>query len=107
MKTGFVNLGWKRCKIFDHVHVTRCYKCCEFSHISTDCKNKKTCSKCGGEHDYKECQSDVMSCANCVNMNRKFNTTYNCEHHALSTKCEITKRKRIQLSKKIQYHEIP
>lgn len=107
MKTKFINLGWKRCKIFDHVHITRCYKCCGFAHISTNCTNKKTCSKCGGEHDFKECDKETLSCINCLNMNRKYGTKHNCEHHALSSKCETTKFKILQLSKKIQFKEIP
>lgn len=106
MKTKFINLGWKRCKVFDHIHITRCYKCCGFAHISSDCKSKKVCPKCNGEHDYKDCKSDVLECTNCVYMNKKFNTKYNCDHHAFSSKCETTKIKLLQLSKKIQYTEI-
>lgn len=105
MKTKFVNLGWRRCKVFDHIHITRCYKCCGFAHISTECKSKNVCPKCGDEHEYKDCKSELLSCANCVNMNKKFNTKYDCDHHALSSKCQTTKSKLLQLSKKIQYTE--
>lgn len=105
MESKRVNLGWKKCVVDDHVHITRCYKCCGFSHISTECKNKLACSKCGGQHKHSECRSKNMKCVNCSEMNKQFNLKIDCDHHAMSYKCETFQRKLVQLSKRIQYKE--
>lgn len=42
-----------------------CFKCQKFDHISSNCQNNETCKKCSGNHNHKECDSDIMKCANC------------------------------------------
>lgn len=105
MKVKSINVGWKRCKVIDHIHISRCYKCCGFSHISVNCSNKVTCSKCAGEHKYSECKSDQLKCINCAQANEKFNLKLDCNHHAMSYKCETLQRKLLQFSKNIQFSE--
>lgn len=34
-----LDLPWRECRIFDHLHVICCYKCCGFSHKSSECTN--------------------------------------------------------------------
>ena len=36
----------------------RCYKCQRFGHVAAVCKGKMRCSKCGGEHEYEDCDKD-------------------------------------------------
>ena len=37
----------------------RCYKCQRYGHIAKFCKGKQMCGKCGGDHEYDKCESDV------------------------------------------------
>ena len=43
----------------------RCYKCQRYGHIATFFKGKQRCGKCGGDHEYDKCESDVKKCSNC------------------------------------------
>ena len=43
----------------------RCYKCQRYGHIATFCKGKQRFVKCGGDHEYDKCESDVKKCSNC------------------------------------------
>jgi len=76
----------------------RCYKCQRFGHIAAVCKGKKRCSKCGGEHDYDECDKVRNQCCNCGG-----------EHSAAYQGCEFSKRakevQRIKVTEGISYSE--
>lgn len=98
-----VNIGWSKCKIFRHTHLLRCYNCCGFSHIAKDCKNKKACSQCGGEHNRSECESEDLKCTNCTIMCDKFKLKLNTKHNAFDRKCEIYSKKISQLQNKFGY----
>jgi hypothetical protein len=44
----------------------RCFKCQRIGHVAVDGKGRKIYAKCGGEHDYGECGSNVkVKCYNC------------------------------------------
>lgn len=53
---GTINLGWRRCKIFEHVNVIRCFKCARYGHVAKNCQNKLACIKCAGNHNSKDCE---------------------------------------------------
>lgn len=93
MTAGKVNLGWKKCNVVHHVHITRCYKCCGFSHISSQCKNKTACGKCGLDHQTKECARKEVECINCKSISQKYKLKLDCKHHAFSHKCPTLLRK--------------
>ena len=60
----------------------RCFKCQKFGHIAAVCKGKKRCSRCGGEHDYGECEEGAkVKCCNCGG-----------EHSAAYGGCEASKK---------------
>jgi len=59
IEKGKVNLGWKRCQVFDFVSVIRCFKCWGFNHFSKDCKKEVMCKKCSGIHSSQNCSSTV------------------------------------------------
>lgn len=96
------SLGWKQCKVFDHINLIRCFKCCGFNHYANDCKRKTTCSKCGGAHHNKDCKAEYLKCANCAQSNEK--TKNSCgsinddKHNAFDKKCPI-------YIKLIEYHK--
>ena len=56
---------YEHCKIFYSYQPYQCYKCQEYGHSAEKCQNKQTCPKCGGEHRYKDCQSEDAKCVNC------------------------------------------
>lgn len=88
-----MNLGWNRCRVFNEYGIVRCYNCNKYGHIQKECKDKKTCAKCTGDHDVKECKEKILKCINCVESNKKYGMNL-CAGHAVwdSTKCETYKR---------------
>lgn len=86
-----VSLGWKQCKVIEHVNIIRCFKCCGFNHYAKECKREKTCGKCGGAHDSKVCQSTNLKCTNCEHRNKKKNSNSinDDKHNAFDKKCPI------------------
>lgn len=89
MKVEKVNVGFDRCPVVDALHVMRCFKCGEFGHKSTDCKNQEACSKCSEQHKTAECNTDLTKCVNCLKMNKERKMNLNVDHAAFSTKCSV------------------
>lgn len=44
---------------------TRCYRCQEYGHIASMCRNEIKCERCSGSHDFMECTIKQTRCANC------------------------------------------
>lgn len=86
-----VSLGWKQCKVIEHINLIRCFKCCGFNHYANECKREKTCGKCGGTHDSKDCQLTSLKCTNCAHKNKKknANSINDDKHNAFDKKCPI------------------
>ena len=74
----------------------RCYKCQRYGHIATFFKGKQRCGKCGGDHEYDKCESDVKKCSNCGG-----------GHTAAYGGCPVRKRavvvQQVRAEKKITY----
>ena len=56
---------YENCNIYDAYQPYQCFKCQEYGHSAAKCQNKQACPKCGGNHSYKDCQSEEMKCKNC------------------------------------------
>jgi hypothetical protein len=82
-----INIGWNKCRVFDHYSIKRCFKCWGFYHIAKDCKRQETCSKCAANHKASECKAIKMRCVSCMHKNKTYNLKINEEHDALSRKC--------------------
>lgn len=103
---GKLSLPWCECLVLEHVHVSRCYKCCGFFHKSTECKQSQKCSRCAGDHKYSECKNTKkMCCVNCKYANTKYNTNNNINHNAMSKMCPIYKRRMVSLVNNIEFCE--
>lgn len=101
-----VKFGWNICKVFDHIHIKRCYNCCGFQHVSNQCKNEVACSHCGDKHKKSnECSLKTKCCINCKNANVKLNLKLNTEHDAWSRECNVLQRKIKQLKRSIQFND--
>lgn len=90
LKKGKINVGWKRCRVENHINVTRCFKCSRFGHYAKDCTSAtEVCPHCMKNHRINECTSATSEykCVNCkyVAENLKLNVKY--DHAALDKEC--------------------
>lgn len=92
MKKEKLNIGWRKCLIYNHVNVKRCFKCWGYYHIAKNCKRDETCHKCAGKHKASECTGTRNKCINCMFKIKTYNLKINDEHDALSTECPTYKR---------------
>ena len=44
----------------------QCYKCQDFGHSATNCKNNQVCPMCSGNHRAHECDGNDLRCNNCA-----------------------------------------
>lgn len=103
LEIGTLYLPWRECKVFEHIHIKRCYKCCGYSHISSECNGQQTCSKCSGPHKYAECNSKKIQCVNCISTNNKYKSNLSTNHNAWSKECNIHQKRIANLRNKIEY----
>lgn len=78
---------------------TRCYKCQRYGHISTACKSKLRCARCGGDHEYGQCEEGAkVKCCNCGG-----------EHSAAYKGCQMHRRavqvQNVKVKEKVTYAE--
>lgn len=98
---GKIYIDFTSCKISDHIHITRCYKCQGFGHLAKDCKNEKDCcSHCAGEHKYKDCEKkeEEICCSNCKKANQQ-----DSKHSVSDQNCPIFCRLRDAIVNSINY----
>lgn len=81
-----LRLSWEVIRIRPCVNIRRCYNCQEYDHTAAECKSKKICAKCSGEHDVRLCNSSIVKCSNCV---KKGNDAK--DHCTWSSKCPFVK----------------
>lgn len=102
---GTIFLDWRQCQITEHSHIQRCFKCCGFSHISTECKaESQRCSKCAGTHRFENCRKKTVKCINCTQIIDKYGADIDANHHAWSKDCKSLQRKIEALRNKIEYN---
>lgn len=93
LKMRRVNIGWERCVIVESIDVMRCYKCCEYGHKASSCRNTFCCPKCAGDHEVKDCLNDYEKCVNCDKMNEQRSSRddeiLNVCHSAWSINCPL------------------
>lgn len=104
LKNEKLSIGWDRCRVFEHVYVSRCYKCLGFNHMSDTCTNKKACLNCAGEHEIKDCVSDEIKCVNCIWAVANLDIRLDVNHRANSNECSVL-QKRIDRERKKIYSE--
>lgn len=101
-----MKVGWVNCPVYDYVSVVRCFNCWGYNHFAKDCRNEKTCRRCGGAHDRKECKASNATCINCCKMMEKYNIEdLPCNHEATDVNCEAYKIVLNRNRKNIQYGE--
>lgn len=100
---GVLHLPWRECKIYNHIYIKRCYKCCGFRHTSKICTKSQICSKCSMTHRFSECKNNKIECINCKNANKNFNANLPINHNAWSKDCLVLQRNISSLRNKIEY----
>ncbi|KAI1286617.1 hypothetical protein HDE_10840 [Halotydeus destructor] len=87
---------YSRLRIKKHTHVTMCYKCQMYGHISTNCSNKEHCSFCAGEHSHKQCphrsEPEHIVCAVCQQYNTAGKSNKPVNHRCHTTDCPHHKK---------------
>lgn len=62
----FIYLDNWRYRVYQYVPpVMQCFRCMKFNHAAKICRNEQVCSRCSGEHNYKECTAELLKCINC------------------------------------------
>lgn len=92
LKKEKLNIGWKKCPVYNHVNIKRCFKCWGFYHIAKNCKRDETCHKCAGKHNSTDCTATKNRCVNCMFKIQTYNVKINDEHDALSMECPTFKK---------------
>lgn len=92
LNKGKINIGWKKCPVFNHINVKRCFKCWGYFHIAKNCTRNETCHKCAGKHKAVECKVSKKKCVNCMFKVQTYNLKINDEHDALDPECPTYKR---------------
>lgn len=87
-----INFDWNRCKVFDAINVKRCFKCCSYSHLASECKSSNICFKCAGNHVSSNCTENFEKCVNCDIHNRNLKTNIDVNHNAMSLNCPIYRK---------------
>lgn len=98
-----VKIGWSRCFVYNHISILQCYKCLSFGHFAKDCKSEKVCSKCSGNHSFKDCNVNSVMCINCKNTLKGKNGSRDINHSAFDKKCPCFVRLANIQSSKTEY----
>ncbi|XP_036329789.1 uncharacterized protein LOC118741922 [Rhagoletis pomonella] len=90
LKCDKLNIGWERCKVYDGVDVTTCFKCKGYNHKAAECKNDEVCAKCLGNHKSTGCVNPpINKCINCIKSNEKLKLGLDINHQCKSRQCPV------------------
>ena len=76
----------------------RCYKCQRFGHAAAAFRGDRRCGKCGGDHDFKQCQVEKTKCCNCGG--KHITSFRGCESHITAVEVE-----KVRAGKDMSYAE--
>lgn len=98
-----IYIGWERYPVYEDISLPQCYHCYGYYHKNKDCRNKKVCVYCAGEHLEEQCPKQIKKCNNCAVANNKYKTSYDTSHEANSKECPTYKYLIQILRTKINY----
>lgn len=104
LKTGKINIGWKKCVTYEYFDITRCFNCAGYNHKANKCTNNTACFKCGENHKTDKCRSDIIKCINCTVITQKYKVNLNADHYAYDLNCPCYKKCIERESNKIKYN---
>ena len=86
-------MGFDLCNVYDSIDIRRGFKCNGFNHISAHYKSKIRWPVCAGEHCVKDCNTEVLNCANCADYSNTGKIELNVEHAVWDHNCFVYKQK--------------
>jgi len=92
LRKAKLNVRWKKCPVFNHINVKRCFKCWGYYHIAKNCTREETCHKCARIHNSCDCTATKKKRVNCTFKIRTYNLKINDEHDTLNPECSTFKR---------------
>lgn len=96
-------IGWNRCPVFEHISLTRCFRCCKLGHTAKDCNGDVVCPLCSGKHERVACKSLVKKCCNCNDLKSNLNLNIDVEHTVWDRECHSFIKAKEQYRSRIQY----
>ena len=54
-----LNIGRKKCRVFDGTDICMCFKCLGYNHKTSECAREETSYRCHGRHQSKECDKKI------------------------------------------------
>lgn len=100
-----VCIGWEMYMVYEDLNIPKCYKCQEYYHKKSICKNKIVCPICSEEHEEKDCSKKEKFCRNCSESNKKYKTNHATDHENYSMDCPTLKHHIERLRNKTNYVE--
>lgn len=101
-QSNMLKVGFKLCKMYDHLRLNQCSKCCRYGHTAKHCQSDSVkCTFCSGDHSFKACNkisSDNHKCFNCTIAQKA-----DVAHHSFSKNCPIYKKEFRRLISKVDY----
>lgn len=94
---------WERYPVYEDLNIPRCFRCQEYYHKISNCKNECVCEFCAGHHEVKNCPKVDKKCKNCVSANEKYKTNYDINHESSCNECPSYKYFLGVLRSKINY----
>lgn len=80
-----LNIGWNRCRFYDHFYLPRCTRCAEHGHSSNECDSPNRCVKCGSQGHHPDNCERGLHCYACEKENR----TPSRAHSMMSWECPV------------------
>lgn len=107
MCKAHVFIGWSSCKVYEHLDVTRCYKCCKYGHVAKYCKSEReVCPLCAGDHQMKECTVENRKCVNCQYAKEVLRiANLNTDHAVFDRSCPAYVRALKTAKNRVEYGE--
>lgn len=105
LECGRLFIDLQSCKVFEDIQVMRCYNCCRYYHKAKDCPNKRSCLKCGEEHELTKCNSIIEKCVNCEHAVQTYNVKYDIHHAVNDRRCNVYLKKLHMMRRRIEYNK--
>lgn len=95
-----VELGYLSFQVKPYIRPPlRCFNCQRFGHVAAVCRGRRKCGKCGGDHNYGDCESESSLC--CPNCGEEHSAAYKgCRHYVKAL--EIQK---VRSNERVSYAE--
>lgn len=98
-----VNIDFKQCRIFEHLHVVFCNRCCSVGHTNKNCSSEDlNCANCNEKHDIDNCKDKHLTvCHACAISNDLEIKSAANTHKFFSGNCPSLLAEKKKLSNKI------